>query len=484
MTERAEIIRKKLAEIEAKEIELLEKMKRHKIENGSKYFRPFPHQRKFIELLHGGKKIGVFQGGNRIGKTFLAACLVDSFARGVQEWDNRPSVFQGRPTKGRIICADWEHHANEVIVPRLKEVIPKGTYSTKKNNTGVEAFWRFKNGSTIELMTHSQDTDVFEGWTGDWGWADEPLPKDKYVATRRGLVTTSGIFMFTMTALSEAWILDEIVLSNRQDVGVIGNIPMSANTLISADDIENFKQDLTEDEITARIDGGWLQLTGLVLKEFKKDVHMIRPFDVPPDWPVTPLVDIHLSKEQAIGYYAIDPNGRHFVVDETWNFLNPKGIADDIIRHKVKRSWNIRETFIDPLAKGDSAYIKNRLGQVEDSYSIIQRALWPHRIRLSVGSKDKNSGVRNLKEWLRGVNGLPIFYVFDTCEKHLWEMQRWKYDKEEKPEKLNDHFCENMYRYTLTGAKYKKFVTDDQATAAEEQGRDIFNEASAGGWMA
>jgi hypothetical protein len=34
-------------------------------------------------------------------------------------------------------------------------------------------------------------------------------------------------------------------------------------------------------------------------------------------------------------------------------------------------------------------------------------------------------------------------------------MQRWIYDENGKPKKENDHFEENLYRFTLTGTKYE-----------------------------
>jgi hypothetical protein len=75
-----------------------------------------------------------------------------------------------------------------------------------------------------------------------------------------------------------------------------------------------------------------------------------------------------------------------------------------------------------------------------------------------VASKDKESGIQNIKTWLRGPNGMPTVYIFDTCERHFFEVQRWVFDDNGKPMKENDHFMENFYRYTLTGAKYEDYV--------------------------
>lgn len=438
--------------IKQHKIKLISQIKEYEKNHGSEFFKPFEHQQKFIDLIHIGKKTIVLQGANQIGKTIVCSNIVGSFAIGKQMWDGKASIFGMRPTKGRIICADWDHHAREVIVPKLKEWIPM-EYETRKNNTGVEAFWEFKNGSSFELMTHVQDTKSHEGWSGDWVWADEPLPRDKYTANKRGLVASNGIFLLTMTALTESWILDEIVLNPNMSIGCVTNVPIEANKSLDSGAIGVFKSSVPDDEYEARIRGGWLQLTGLVLKEFNKEKHIIKPFDIPTDYPVVAMIDLHLSTPQAIGFYAKDPMGRTYVIDEIWENLSPEDVSDKIIRLKNKNSWRLQRVFIDPLSKGDSAYMKNRFN-VEDSYSIIKRRLSQHGIFLDTASKDKESGVRNLKDDLKGINGTPVWYVFDNCKRHIYEYQRWIYNDIGLPQKENDHFCENSYRFTLTGTKY------------------------------
>lgn len=442
---------------EAKLLKTLEEIRRKKKEyeesNRIQFWKPWPQQQRLLNFLHTGKKVLLLQGANRIGKSVCGVCISGSCALGIQPWDAMPSAWGPGPKKIRIICVDWEHHAKEVIVPALYEWLPRGTYETRKNNTGVEAYWFFREtGSTIELLTHAQETRQHEGWKGHLVWSDEPLAKDKYTANLRGLIDYSGVFIMTMTALYEPWILDEIVLSNDAKVGAIVEIPMSANPLLAKEDIENFASGLTEEERAVRVLGGWLQLTGRVLKEFRIDIHRVADKPIPTDWPVIAVIDVHLNKPQAIGFYAWDKYDRLFVADEVWQNLTPEQVADEV----VKRKYNyprMKDAFIDPFAKGDNAFVKNRYN-IEDTYSLIEKRLRPHGIRLQVASKDKESGIRNLQGRLSGANGLPSLYFMEKCKRHLWEIQRWIYDKEGNPAKENDHFMENLYRATLTGYRY------------------------------
>ena len=178
-----------------------------------------PYQTRVLEHLHEGKKIITLVGANGIGKTHLGGMIVGSACLGIQPWDGKETVWGRRQVKCRIICSDWEKHAATVIVPKLKELLPAGTYTTSKNNVGVESKWDFPGTrSSLELITNKQDTRDHEGWEGDLIWADEPFDRDKFVANLRGLRRPPdkggmGIFLITMTAVSQAWILDDIILN-------------------------------------------------------------------------------------------------------------------------------------------------------------------------------------------------------------------------------------------------------------------------------
>jgi len=431
--------------------------------NKCMYFEPMEYQQQGLDYISDGKKVVVLHGANRIGKSVWGACIIAAacVGKGFWPWTLKDAVPVKSPfpaTNGRIriICKDWEHHAKEVIVNKLKEWLPSGSYTTKKNNVGIDTFWHFKDtGWTIELMTHIQDTDSHEGWDGNIVWFDEPPPRDKYVANKRGLVDRNGVAILSFTAVSESWILDEIVLNTDDSIRCVTEIDIYQNKYLPKDAIASFVSTLNDNEKIARIQGGWLNLVGRVLKEFDKNTHVIEPFKIPSDWPVVVLIDIHVTTPQAIAYYAIDKYNRLYQIDETFINMGADGIADDIIEHKRRFGWRMKEVFIDPLAKGDMAYVKNRLGVVDDSFTVISNKLRGEGLFLSVGSKDKDSGIRNLQQMLVGVNKMPSLYFFNRCEKTIWEIQRWTYDDKQKPKKENDHFMENLYRMTLTGIKYQ-----------------------------
>ena len=456
----------------AKRARLEVQMREYEGRNKIEFFKPLYYQQRVLDYIKAGKKVVTLQGGNGIGKTVLGAVVVGSACLGIQPWDKGPTIFGEQAVKCRILCADWEKHGATVVVPKLKEWLPAGQYSTAKNNVGVESVFTFKNGSTIELLTSKQDTDDHEGWEGDLVWADEPFPQDKFVANLRGLRKSVGLFLITMTAVKEAWILDEIVRNPHSSYASVTEVPMADNPYLPREYIDTFTASCDARMKIARIEGKWLNLVGLVWPGFEKERHIIDAFEVPTDWPVVALVDYHPSHEIAIGYYAFDRFDRIYVIDEVYANMSPEAVGDDIIRRKTRNGWRLREAFIDPLAKGDMTYIKNRGLDVPDTFSVLKERLWHHGVDLFVASRDRDSGLRNVEKMLTGPNNTPTLFFFNSLNKiekegHLWEIMRWTYDDNGKPRDKDDHFMQLLYQATLTGARWSPVVASIENMVAE-----------------
>ena len=465
------------ADIQLKDIEIeIERQKcilqKYEDEHKIEFFKPFTHQQSFINYLRAGKKTDLLVGANQIGKSVCCANVAGAFSLGCQApWDKLPiypseeSKGTGRGIQGRILCNDWEKAARDTIVPKLKEWLPAGSYETKKNNVGVEHEFYFpQTGSKFTILTYKEDTKSHEGWTGDWVFADEPPPRDKYIANRRGLIARNGVFLMAMTAISEPWILDEIVLNPDSSTGIVADIPISANTTLSDEAIRIFEQSLSEDEKIARIHGGWLQLTGRVWKNFRLQpvtlesgsvliAHVVEPFAIPPDWPVEFQIDFHLTEPHAISFIACDPYGRYFICEEVWDNCGSEELADHIIRLKQANQWRLTYGEIDPLSKGDTSYTNNRYGKSESSFAIIERKLRKYGITLDVGSKDEKSYIKAVEGRLDGANGIPTLHVFSSCKETIKQVSRWGYDDNGRP-KSDGHFPECIGRATQTGLKY------------------------------
>ena len=465
--------------IERESVRLLMENKQYEDTHRIEYFQPFEHQKRFIEYVRGDKKTVLLVGANQIGKSVACANVAGAFSMGCKApWDKAdlmPSDYarmnNGQGIQGRILCNDWEKAAMGTLIPKLKEWLSEDTYETKKNNVGADYEFYFpKTKSKFTILTYKEDTKSHEGWTGDWVFADEPPPRDKYIANRRGLIARNGVFLMAMTAISEPWILDEIVLEPDKTTGIVADVPIDANTSLTPEAIRIFEQSLTEDEKVARIKGGWLQLTGRVWKAFYQQprtlengwvmCHVVSAFEIPPTWPVEFQIDFHLTEPHAISFTACDELGRYWVCEEVWQNCSTEELADVIIRLKRRNGWRLSYGEIDPLSKGDTAYIKNRFGKAEDSFTIIKNRLREDGIRLGVGSKDEKSYIKEVERRFKGVNGPnPTLYIMDTCKETIKQVSRWSYDDNGKP-KADGHFPECIGRQTQTGLRYRPMAEE------------------------
>ena len=533
-----------------------DRIARRRKETAVFFWQPYPWQQRALDIVR-QKNTTAAVASNKIGKSAFGACVVISWALGYEPWNTvsaddpdavcekddhgnkyyyRRSSLGIKPPVNIIITGeDWKLHLGRVIVPELKKWAPVGLYKTRKNEQGVDFYWDWHNKSTFTLMSYTQEDDLFESFRAQGAWEDEPPPKTKHIALSRGLLLDNGKTLLTLTPLKEAWILDEIVLSGRKDIGVVDKLKITDNPdlvrsdhdvlvdlgltleqrrefwgLLLYEDLERktpvadkghraekflekvvpaarydelaklkilkFIKDIDPADVPPRVFGEFKSLVGRVLKEFDINKHVIKPFEVPTNWPVTVMIDFHLSTPQAISYWAVNKQEINYCIGETWKNLSADEIADDIVRKIKACGWNITEAYIDPLSKGDTQYLRNRLGSnLRDTFSILEERLVDHGITLYVASKDKESGVKNLQTWLKGPNGQPTCYVFDTCERHIYEVGRWVFDDKGKPSKdCCDHFMENAYRYTLVGACFEDSVITQLPSRQP---------AAAGAWM-
>ena len=453
--------------LQIKYIERLKQFKVYKDTHGAEFFKPLPHQQQMFDFYYAGKKRLVLQGANQIGKTIFAGNFIQANCLGYLPWDKTKKTLFTLPIKVRAICSDWEHHAAEVIIPKLyelfifEEMVKLGNDGYgKKNQIGVESYFEYKNGSTIELLTNKIPAKAYEGWTGHIVWADEPHEKAIDDACTRGLSQSDGIFLQTLTSVDSNydWILEDIIESPKEEMqkilGCVRNVHAYKNTYIPKGNFDKAALSWSPQVRKARLEGGWYSGQGKVFANFNYDLHTCAEFKVPTDWPVVPMIDFHPCIEQAVGFYAVDKPGWKYVIDEIWEHLSPEEIADEIIRRKIANAWRIERVFIDPYSKGDNKMMTNRMPNLQDAYSIISNKLMAHGILLDVALKDKSSGIANVKTWLMGANKMPSLKIFKKCKRHIYEMKKWEIDETGKPADKDDHMCENIYRYSLTGTAW------------------------------
>lgn len=279
---------------------------------------PHPSQLLFHKA---NNKIRLFCGGNRSGKTEAGAMEALYHSTGLYPKWYPEELKLKTHNRGRIIVSDYAK-GGDVITEKILKWLPKELIvHTRKTMKGHldKLYVKHVSGGTseIEVLTHEMDDNAFEGWSGHWIWADEPPPREQYIASVRGLIDFSGRAWLTMTPISEPWIYDDLVMKESEDVLYL-TVSMTDNPYIPIEEIKKFEAMLTDDEKESRLLGKFRHLTGLVYKEFDSKVHVIpeASIKISRNWPTYFVLDPADRRPHHGLWIKVDPFNTIYVVQE------------------------------------------------------------------------------------------------------------------------------------------------------------------------
>ncbi len=463
-------------------ITFAEEIKKHKEENLIYYFYdppimpgPNPKQAEILEaFLDPAYKVFTITGGNRLGKTSILSIIAISVLLGKYPW--KDGFLAGRslsglcnhskPRKIRYIGQDWKEHIETVVIPELRKWWPKDRpVYTKGNGIITDTLWRDeRSGSTLEILSNNQDSRIHEGWSGDLILYDEPPRRVIRVANARGLIDRNGRELFAATLLGEPWLHQEIIRKRLENgkpdpsvFNVTGESYDNVGFGITVEGIEEFKKKLSEDEIQARIHGIPSYLEGLVYNQFKRRVHLVEPFKIYSDWIVDIAIDVHPRENQAVLFIATNERNERYVFHEIWDHGDGTWIGEMVTSYIHRHNLRINRIIVDPLAKGD----KNNPNTTFDK---IDNVLYRHDLYLETASKDKQSGIIEIKNHLNGPNNQPSIFFFNSLIRTVFEIESYMYDKDtQKPVDKDDHMMENLYRLLLLDTQWfpQEYVDED-----------------------
>ena len=407
------------------------------------------------------------------GKTTIWAIIAICCLAGKWLWSGEPIRFShNKPRKLRVIGQGWSSHIKTVVVPELWKWWPKNRPivggKPKKNNDGVEYFWEDAlTGSTLEIMSNRQESEMFEGWSGDGLFFDEPPDRNVRVAAARGLIDRGGFELYACTLLKEAWVAQDIIKARLPDgrpdpsvYNVHATIEDNIGYGITRENVDQFAKMLTEDEKDARLRGVPSYMSGLVYPQFARDIHLKKRFRVPLDWPVDIAIDTHPRKPHSVLFMATSPRGFKYCIHEIREHGDGKSIAESVVRLVQWGVYRVNKVIIDPLSKGDSNETDTTFEKASDVFA-------RHGMYLETASKNKDAGILSVKEYLKSENNEASLFFFDDLVYTIKEIEglMWEVDpnsEKEKAQKVDDDMMENLYRLILLGTEYTRAVEAEE----------------------
>jgi len=459
--------------------EAVEELEERDSMEAAKFYVPNGKAEQFINMVGSDKHfVNMFIGANGTSKTGTGANIVANIVFGPQsEWFEKP-LYQNFPyiKKGRIISDPTT--IKEKIIPELIKWLPRNTYKnfpeklyeTTKEGKYYASKFIFNNGWVIDIMSNEQDLKSFESVDLGFVWIDEPMPKDKFLATlARGRL---GMIVFwTYTPLFQAgWIKDWIDEHINDDLANYIEAEMEDNCRIHGlrgffdhKAIARMADSFPEDEKEARVFGKFGHLLGRVHKRFSRKIHVIKPFPLNErEWTTYKALDPHPRVQDHVLYMSVNSKGTKIISAELLSDGLVKTLYSRMVELETKMHFRIEDRIIDPSAFNDNQHTK------EKSVGTQLADLGEKWIS---GSKNLMAGIKRLEDAfdyeMRGGKFIkePEIYIFDSCpvtikqlEEYVWaEYKGASADDREKsgrPKDKNDHMPENMHRLILHEPKF------------------------------
>lgn len=447
-------------------------------ESGLAFYKPHPGQQAFHAA--GSKKHRMMRCGNRYGKSTMGCAEDIAWLLGARVWlakddPNRALGIPQHPVKGLVITTDWDK-VDEIWTSqrgdrpgKFWQMIPKGSVkSTKKNHSGATEQIELTNGSMLRFDTvESFKKNPAGSESSDWDFihVDEPCPEAMFKANARGLMDRNGSSWFTMTPLSEFWINDMFFPAR----GALPMFPVetiwaktgntSDNPYLSTESIANYTRLLTAEEAECRLYGKPMELSGLVYKNFDYDRHVLTAvpkgwvdYHLPPrDYIIYASMDVHPQTPHAVLFVAVNQLGQRFIYDELWVKTSAEGLAKAVLMKLEGYNYPIPKC--DPIA-----WINDPITE-----TCIAEEFMKHGLLVEKSSKSKTHGILKMQ----GEFNKHDLFVSPNVTQWLFEINRYCYDKENKPSDKDDHLMECMYRLFINDPTWYNASTPSIAISEE-----------------
>lgn len=215
------------------------------------------------------------------------------------------------------------------------------------------------------------------------------------------------------------------------------------------------------ERIKREIEGSFDAFEGMVYHEFRRDVHVIRPFVIPNDWKRVIGIDHGYRNPAAWVWGAIDYDENLYIYRE---FYEREWLIEEIIKGHAKsgkpgvlelmRGEKVEGAYIDPSTRN----VRGATG-LSDFDTYMEHL--PRDFPLLLANNEKTAGIDRVKSYLKvdQKTNKPRVFIFDTCSNLIEELSQYRYkelphgqagkaNEKEEPVKVNDHAAD-AFRYLV-----------------------------------
>lgn len=380
-------------------------------------------------LFHSCAADEVVYGGARGGGK-SCALVMESLAYGLEH-----------PGANMYIFRESYKDLEENIIKEFKDKVPPQLY---KYNSSTHVA-TLTNGATI-TFTYCSSVDEARGYNGrniDWLGVDElTFHTEQEIQLLLGCVRSAkgypALFRATCNpgGIGHTWVKNRYILATKYGVktwydkdtqNTIAFIPATVydNDALMKNDPKYVKrlENMAENDKQAYLYGNWDIFEGQYFGEFKRDIHVWKPFDIPNWWQKFISLDYGLDCTAAL-WYAVDGQGRPYVYKElAVNGLTYSQAAKSILEK------NDTDNYSYVVASPDLWNRQRESG--ESGFELMIRSGLHSIIR---ANNSRIPGWRTLKEYLLPFNDeyskeRAKLAIFSNCEELIRCLPLLQFDK-------------------------------------------------------
>jgi len=389
-------------------------------------------------------------------------------------------------TKAKLMCIKY---------PGIRVLIVRRTYPELQNNHinilkselyGIASYvdkdkqLRFYNGSVIDFSYCAADSDLdrLQGVEYDVIFLDEATQLSEYqmraiVACMRGVNSFPKRVYYTCNPGGKGHAYIKRIFIDRdyapgeggKDYTFIRSLVTDNKALMEAQP-EYIKQleALPFDLRRAWLEGDWDALAGQYFDEFRRDIHVCEPFEIPPWWRRYRAFDYGLDM-LAVLWAAVSDSGQIYIYRE---LKAPNLIVSDAAARVLEMTGDesIQCTYAPPD-------IKNRQ---KDTGKSMADMFAESGLRLTFAKAERSSGWMRVKELLKplrspsGEGKTAKLQIFSTCGELIHDLPLLMHSEHDPSDCATEphditHICDAL-RYLCTGTlrpgSEKKLLTDEE----------------------
>jgi hypothetical protein len=384
-----------------------------------------------------------FFGGNRSGKSEATTGFdLCSYALGIhpaRRTPRRATIWAVAPTWDMVGAIIWREKIRAYLPAHRIESI-----AWHNKGRDIPAVVTLLNGNQIEFKAFEQGRVAFQGRDIAAIYADEQCEHDSesiWQEMQMRLLDSGGFLAWSMTPLiAQGWLEARANDPGPDDAVFYADLNdnrISRGGYIADDRIEALIAEWPEEVQETRIRGHFAAFLGAVYKGFRRDVHVVPPFDVPGSWERYRGIDLGFNNPFVCLWAARGGP------DRTWHVYREHYQARESL------AWHAARI---KIASGPERYIATWADHdAQDVYELAQKGL-----ATLPAKKDVRLGIELVQAKLKVQgNGRPSLTISRDCPHLIREMigYRWKEgtetrDPRDEPEKQNDH-APDALRYLL-----------------------------------